>query len=253
MNWSGLPEKSVVGRILRLPLKFLPKQAQLPILQGRLRGKKWIVGSGNHGCWLGSYELDKQQVFGRTVTPGSVVFDLGGHVGFYTLLASEAVGSTGRVFVFEPVPRNLFYLKKHLELNHTSNVTVLEVAVSDKSGTVSFEEGPSSSMGRIALEGELLVRTVVLDELISRRELPAPDYMKIDIEGAELSALHGARSMLARAHPTIFLATHGSDVHQGCCRLLHSLGYQLEPIDDRDLDHSTEILAIYRATDERRL
>jgi FkbM family methyltransferase len=244
MNWSGISDSSLLGKALRFPLRLLPNTTQMPIMQGRLKGKRWIVGSSHHGCWLGSFEFDKQLLFERTITRGSIVFDLGGHVGFYTLLASELVGSNGQVFVFEPVPQNLLYLKEHIRLNHVGNVTVMEAAVSDKSGVVSFDEGPTRSMGHIvATNGKLQVRTVALDELISTGEIPTPDYMKIDIEGAEALALSGAQSMLASAHPTIFLATHGSSVHQECCCLLHSLDYELQPIDGMDLEQSSEILA----------
>lgn len=245
MNWSGISDKSVLGRVLRYPLNLLPAQTRIPIIQGRLKGKKWIVGSSSHGCWLGSYEFDKQLLFERTVTRGCVVFDLGGHVGFYTLLASELVGPNGKVFVFEPVPRNLSYLKEHLRLNHASNVTVIEAAVSERSGAVFFDEGPDSSMGHLASDGRLQVMTVTLDELFSNGEIPAPDYIKIDIEGAEYSALLGARSILMESHPTVFLATHGSSVHQECCCLLRSLGYQLQPIDGMDLERSSEMLATW--------
>ena len=217
-------------------------------MQGRLKGKRWIVGSSNHGCWLGSYEFDKQLLFERTIPLGSIVFDLGGHVGFYTLLASELVGSNGRVFVFEPVPQNLLHLREHLRLNRATNVTVVEVAVSDRSGVVSFDEGPSSSMGHmVAADGKLQVRTVALDELIDTGDIPTPDYMKIDIEGAEALALSGAKAMLAKSHPTIFLATHGSGIHRECCRLLQSLDYRLQPIDGMDLEESSEILATHTA------
>jgi FkbM family methyltransferase len=247
MNWSGISDRSLVGKVLRFPLKLLPVQLKMPIMQGRLKGKRWIVGSSNHGCWLGSYEFDKQLLFARTITQGSVVFDLGGHVGFYTLLASELVGPAGKVYVFEPVPRNLYFLKEHLRLNRADNVTVLEAAVADKSGIMSFDEGPASSMGHIASDGKLQVKTVTLDELITTGEIPVPDYMKLDIEGAELMALSGSKSMLEESHPTIFMATHGSSVHQECCYLLQSLGYRLQPIDGTNLERPKEILASYNA------
>jgi FkbM family methyltransferase len=246
MNWSAISHKSLLGKVLRFPLTLLPAETQMPIMQGRLKGKRWIVGSSHHGCWLGSYEFDKRLLFERTITQGSIVFDLGGHVGFYTLLASELVGSDGKVFVFEPVPRNLFYLKEHLRLNRARNVAVVEAAVSDRSGVVSFSEGPTSSMGHIvATKGNLQVKAVALDELISKGEIPTPDYMKIDIEGAEVLALSGAITMLAKSHPTIFLATHGSSIHQECCRLLRSLHYEVQPIDGMSLEQSSEILATY--------
>jgi len=247
MNLSGIPDKSLLGKVLRFPLSLIPSQTVLPIMQGRLKGKKWIVGSSNHGCWLGSYEYAKRIVFERTVREDSVVFDIGAHVGFYTLLASVLVGPRGSVFAFEPLPANLLYLKEHLRLNKIDNVTVVEAAVSDRCGTAFFDEGPNSSMGHISSNGRLQVETVALDEFIAKGEVPLPDYIKIDIEGAEALALSGAKSMLAQSHPTIFLATHGNRIHQECCHLLHSLDYKLHPIDGMSLESSSEILATYNA------
>lgn len=81
-----------------------------------------------------------------------------------------------------------------------------------------------------------------LDELVLAGELPAPDFIKMDIEGAEYLALLGARNTFAQNTPTIFLATHGRDVHDRCCRLLTEIGYQLTPITGPDLEHTDEIL-----------
>ena len=123
MNFSAVPYHSWLGRVLRFPLRLLPPETIVPILQGRLRGKRWIVGSGNHGCWLGSYEYEKRRAFEQTISAGNIVFDVGAHVGFYTLLASTLVGPTGRVVAFEPAPRNLRYLKEHLRLNRFGRFT----------------------------------------------------------------------------------------------------------------------------------
>jgi FkbM family methyltransferase len=245
MNFSGISNKSILGQLLRFPLRFIPTKMTMPILQGRLRGKQWVVGSSQHGCWLGSYELDKRLLLEKTIPEGSVVFDLGAHVGFYTLLSSVLVGPKGRVFAFEPMPTNLFYLKEHLSVNRITNVTVIEAAVSDSSGVTYFEEGSSSFQGRISSQGKLQVKTVGLDELIARGEIPTPDYIKIDVEGAEMQVFSGAKSMLANAHPTIFLATHGNDVHHQCCEFLTSLGYQLQPIGGKSLEQTDEILAYF--------
>lgn len=155
MNFSGISDKSPIGKLLRLPLRLIPPGAKVPVLQGRLRGKTWIVEASIHGCWLGSFEYDKRRVMEKLVKEGSVVFDLGAHVGFYTLLASVLVGPRGQVFAFEPVSRNLFFLKEHLRLNRVANVTVMEVAVSDRSGEVAFDEGQGNSMGHIALSGQM--------------------------------------------------------------------------------------------------
>jgi hypothetical protein len=65
MNFSGISSKSILGKALRFPLKLIPSSARVPIIQGPLRGKLWIVGSSNHGCWLGSYENGKRKKFLR--------------------------------------------------------------------------------------------------------------------------------------------------------------------------------------------
>ena len=80
---------------------------QIPIFQGKLRGKKWIVGSGEHGYWLGSYEMDKRLAFEKEILPDSVIYDIGANVGFYSLLAAEMTGEKGHVYAFEPLPRNI--------------------------------------------------------------------------------------------------------------------------------------------------
>ena len=91
MNVSAIANRSVAGRLLRLPLALIPAVLPMPVLQGPLRGYWWITGSSNHGCWLGSYEYDKQRLFARMIRAGDVVFDIGANVGFYTLLAASRV------------------------------------------------------------------------------------------------------------------------------------------------------------------
>lgn len=245
IDLSRISRGSIPGKLLRLPLKAIPRSAALPVLQGALRGKKWIVGSGNHGYWLGTYELEKRRVFESAVNSGSIVFDIGAHVGFYTLLASALVGDRGQVFAFEPTQQNLFYLKKHLCLNDVANVTVIEAAVSDRCGEVFFAQECNSFTGRISTSGHTWVKAVVLDRLVREGGLPAPDYVKVDVEGAERQVLSGARRILEEAHPTLFLATHGEEVHRECCEFLSSLGYQLQSLDAEDLDQSEEILAFW--------
>ena len=217
----------------------------LPVLQGRLRGKRWIVGSSVHGCWLGTYELGKQLEFQAAVRPGDVVFDVGANVGFYTLLASELVGPGGRVVAFEPLPANLLYLREHLRLNRARNVEVVEAACAQAGGESFFDEGPDRSMGRVDEQGSLRVATVALDEMVEEGRLPAPDVVKMDVEGGEAAALGGARRLLQRHRPTVFLATHGADLHRECCALLAASGYSLRGVGGRALDRTDEIVAVH--------
>ena len=226
---SGLVKSLLPGSLLRLPLRLLSPTMTVRIIYGALHGKKWIVGSAIHRCWLGLYEHAKQRLIVREVRENTVFWDVGANVGFYTLLASMLVGS-GKVFAFEPVPRNLSYLKKHLALNEVVNAEVLPLAISDKNGSSSFETEDSGFMGRLSDQGRLLVSTATLDGLVDEGKVLPPDYVKIDIEGAELFALRGARQTFQRFHPTLFLATHGRQVERECCELLESWGYEWQCI-----------------------
>jgi FkbM family methyltransferase len=210
------------GRLIRTPLRLIPKSAVLRILQGPLRGSRWIVGSGNHGCWLGSYEHDKHRAFAAAIRVGQVVYDVGAHVGYYTLLACSRAG---HVYAFEPLPRNLGFLRRHLELNGIENCTVVTAAAGERDGTAHFKSGGGSYLGRIADDGELAVPVVSLDAFAKTHA--KPDVIKMDIEGAERSALLGMEEIL-KSRPTIFLSTHGREIHEECCALLKEAGYQLQ-------------------------
>jgi FkbM family methyltransferase len=243
MNFSGISGKTLLGKSLRYPLRFLSRRMQMPILQGRLRGKRWIVGSSNHGCWLGSYEYEQRLLFERLVTEGSVVFDVGAHVGFYTLLAAILVGRRGKVYAFEPLPANIHYLRAHLRINRIANVTVIEKAVSDSSGVATFVEEPSSAMGHFASYGNLTVPTVSLDDLFLEGDIPSPDFIKIDVENAASLVLQGAERLLQSARPAIFLSTEPRSWRPQCHQFLESLGYQLRPIGASSMEQAVEILA----------
>jgi FkbM family methyltransferase len=246
MNFSAIPNNTLFGKLVRWPLRFIPENAQVRILQGPLRGKKWIAGSSNHGCWFGSYEMPKQTAFAAALKPGDIVYDLGANVGFYSLLASVLVGPQGKVFSFEPAPRNLLLLRKHLALNGITNCTIFESAVTDFCGLANFVPTADWSEGHLTTESanSFTVPTVSLDELVDSGELRLPQVIKCDIEGAEYSALKGAVRTLQGGAPIIFLSTHGSEVHQECREFLTNLNYSLRSLDNSPLSSACEIVAI---------
>jgi FkbM family methyltransferase len=252
LNWLGrlarIPSSSLPGKALRLPLRLIPGGLRVPILLGRLRGYRWIVRSGNHSCWIGIYERSKQEIFAATIPPGATVFDVGAHAGFYTLLFARLVGPNGRVIAFEPSPRNLAFLRSHIELNRIGNVEIVDAAVSDTSGTGAFAERPSSYNGTLDSTGTIRVRMVRVDDLVVGGMLPSPTVIKIDVEGTEDLVLTGARSTLTSTNPTIFLATHGRDVDSRCVQLLDSMGYEVDPIPGDPLEWR-ELIARRRTTE----
>jgi FkbM family methyltransferase len=243
MNFSKINYRSFLGRLLRLPLRMIPKGMVMPILQGRLRGKKWIVGAGEHGYWLGSYELRKRIAFEREIVPGSVIYDIGANVGFYSLLAAELTDKDGTVYAFEPLPRNISFLRRHIALNKIDNIEVIECAVSAQAGEGFFDLGASTAMGYLAESGEILVETVSLDEMLDAGRLQPPDYMKVDVEGAEHCVLKGAMNTLKTQQPTLFLDTHAREAHDAALTLLTSLGYTFEILDEKPIDKSKELIA----------
>lgn len=120
INFSAISNRSITGKILRFFLWFITQKTTVRILQGPLKNKKWIKGSGVNGYWLGSYESDEQKVFIENLKKGDIVFDIGANVGFYSLLAAEVIGFKGKVFSFEPLPENFKHIKKHIEINNGS-------------------------------------------------------------------------------------------------------------------------------------
>jgi FkbM family methyltransferase len=174
----------------------------VPIVQGPLRGKRWITGSSTHGCWLGTYELDTQQVLAQIVRPGMICYDCGANAGYFTLLMSVLTGPSGKVLAFEPDPSNVRHLDEHLRVNRIENAVVYPIALSNSDGITRFEG--NGSMGHISAEGELSVKCRRLDSL----QLPPPDVMKIDVEGAEADLLDGADELLRSYRPTLLISMH---------------------------------------------
>jgi FkbM family methyltransferase len=243
----------LVRRLIRWPLRYLPQQAVVPIVSGRLRGKRWVIGAGPHGYWAGIYEADKQRHLQRLVRRGDCVFDVGANAGFFTLLASELVGPTGRVVAFEPLPRNIGYLQRHLRMNRAANVRLCTAAVGDAPGTALFTIAGNPSMGSLSATGTLSVPVVALDTFVGDKKLRPPQVIKIDVEGAESAVLRGAAEILTRYRPYILFSGHGTAQQQACAALLADLGYDLVVEQDGSEDGMYESVAFPRPACGRRL
>ena len=221
----------LLGKIWRWPLSLVPAESEVRILRGPLRGKKWIKGAGPNAYWVGTYEVERIRAFANAVTPASVVYDIGANVGIYTLLASTRAGASGMVYAFEPLARNLNYLRRHVALNQLQNCMVIEAAMGKSEGLGRFSATDwAASMARLDPEkGEIVVPVTTLDSCIfGERQLRPPKVLKIDVEGAEVDVLQGASRILEEFHPAIFLEVHGTQLHADCSTLLTAKGYRLE-------------------------
>lgn len=225
-----LSSQTLLGKILRLPLSLIPPETEVRILRGPLRRKKWIKGAGPNAYWVGTYEVARVRAFADAITQGAVIYDVGANVGIYSLIASLRAGITGSVYAFEPLDRNLRYLRRHIVLNNVLNCTVIESAISNEDGTRRFSSaawGPS--MAKLSPDGETLVPSTTLDSCIyGEKHLRPPDILKIDVEGAELEVLEGSTMALSEFHPKVFLEIHGTQLHAECRAFLLAKGYEVE-------------------------
>lgn len=163
----------------------------------------------------------------RLIAAGDWVLDIGANVGHYTMRMSELAGVTGRVIACEPVPQTFALLCANARLFAHDNVSLLNVAVSDRTGACGIDlphfTGHLVNYYQAHLtQGEtgLTVLTVALDALM----LPPIKLAKIDVEGHELPVLRGMRGILERDHPTLIVETGAQETLE----FLRALSYSIE-------------------------
>ena len=244
-----------LARLVRRSLNAAAPQglSQVSIAAGRLAGATLLLDMQiEKDYWLGAYEPELQDAIGRHIRPGMVAYDVGANVGYISLMLARAIGESGRVLAFEPLPANAERIRRNAALNpEGSRVELHELAVSNGPGTVHFRVHTSNAMGRMeTVEGRtegygesIEVATAGLDELVFERGLPAPDVIKMDIEGGEVLALPGATRLLVEKHPLILLELHGPQAAKVAWDVLHSAGYRLFRLGAEDVEiHSVEEL-----------
>ena len=200
------------GRLFR----WLPRPVRLPF------GALWldwpdtistaVTGGEFEGAEIGFVE--------RLIRPGMTVLDIGSHHGLYTLLASRRTGANGRVVAFEPSQRERRKLRLHLRLNRAENVHVEPVALGAEAGEASFyrvdgDETGCNSLRPPAVQAPvsaLRVKVARLDDYADA--LPKVDFVKMDVEGAELDVLRGAQRLLGRRPRPLWLV-EVSDLRTG--------------------------------------
>jgi len=145
--------------------------------------------------------------------PGDYVIDCGAGLGDNTLLFAQAVGLKGHVYAFECSAYSILYLRKNLNNNpyYGSKVSVHRYALTDKSGEqLSFKFlGGGTSLGN-SQDAEVLeeVTSITIDDFVAQNNVPKVDFIKMDIEGAERLALHGARETIRRFRPKLAISIY---------------------------------------------
>ena len=173
------------------------------------------------------------------------VFDIGAHIGLCSLPISRVLAKDGVCYAFEPAYENLKYLKLHLKLNHIKNVIIVPYLVGDRcSEAVDFFcdekcSGMNSICHRKSTEGafkQIKTKQLTLDNFV-RETNSIPQVIKIDVEGAEINVLSGAKKTLKKYHPEIILSVHPTHLKllgysaDDLLDLISELNYRIYDID----------------------
>lgn len=136
----------------------------------------------------------------KVIEEDSIFIDVGANIGIYSLLAASKIKS-GKVYAFEPVNKVILNFKENIRLNNFgSKVSVFNKVISEKSGKEPYvfeKVSEISAIGSGKTGNHSLVKSMSLDDFISKEKIKNIDFLKIDVEGAEMKVLSGARRLLS--------------------------------------------------------
>lgn len=176
------------------------------------------------GYWWHGKKREKETIdkFYKLISSGDTVVEVGGHIGYFSIIYSFLVGNSGKLYVFEPGVNNLNYTEKNLK--NLENTFLIKKAISDSNGMVNFYledlTGQNNSIikdyhlleGNIKLSGindvevnSVQIPSITLDTFITGSVKNSISFIKIDIEGAEFLALKGAEQLLKNNKPNMMI------------------------------------------------
>ncbi len=164
----------------------------------------------------GTYEPNSLLVLKKFLKQNDVFLDVGANAGIYTLFASRCVGEGGKIISFEPSSREYALLEENVQLNALRNVVLEKRAVSDACGikflrlAIEKHNGQNTLCDNFAYEDAFSslkesVAVVSLDQYVKNNALKRINFIKMDIEGAELSALQGAKQIFHQYRPLLLM------------------------------------------------
>jgi FkbM family methyltransferase len=212
-------------------------------------GRKFRFRPDKAAGWLytipysGNFEVKETCYVKRTVERGWVCLDVGGCFGWYTLLFAELAGPDGLVHVFEPVPDNRECLVENIALNGCSNVTVHPYALGEKLALTTIYVPEGGVSGSLRAHGSAVnckaidVQVSTLDDFMQASSFKRLDFIKADIEGAELLMLKGGINVLMRFKPMLMLEVQARSTclfgydPKDLFRFMQELGYAIYWVD----------------------
>ena len=150
----------------------------------------------------GVHEPFETSIVKKYVSKGDTVLDIGANIGYYTLLFARIVGPLGKVYAFEPEPSTFKLLKKNISVNNYKNVCLVNKAVSDTESKIPFYVSKNNLGGHSIYKpdkgsSKTFVDAIILDKYFNNDF--KVDFIKIDIEGAEVKALKGMKNIIKRS------------------------------------------------------
>ena len=146
------------------------------------------------------------------VSKGDFVIDAGANEGILTLIYSKKVTYSGKVFAFEPDKINIQTFNENLSLNEdTSNISLKGKGLWDKSDTIEFYEAGTVGSSVFFRDGKSVkknIQVISIDDFVDSENIKRLDFIKMDIEGAEIEALKGARNTLKSLKPHFAIASY---------------------------------------------
>ncbi len=160
---------------------------------------------------FGNFEPATVKVLKRLLKSGDTVLDIGANVGYIALEMAKHIGASGKVFAFEPDAKNFTLLKRNLELNPDCNIEPIPLAVSDTNAPIrlykanfDFNSGAHSILPSEKHSTQFIeIPSTTMDDFVQSRDIQNLNFIKIDIEGAEMSAFKGMRHTLSRFRPIV--------------------------------------------------
>jgi FkbM family methyltransferase len=227
---SSFRSSSLAARAARPLLnRLLPAQTtEVAVRSGPAQGIRLVVLPRREKYyWTGAYERELQDALVRLLRPGMAVWDVGAHIGFFSLLAARLVGREGVVHAFEPMSANRARLEAGLALNAGAGVVVHDRAVSATPGRAELHAHEHTTMWSLLETGRQgqPVEVVTLDQLAG--ELGAPQLVKIDVEGAEVDVLRGGERLLGgEARPALLVEFTDERALAAAHELLPEYGFE---------------------------
>ena len=236
---AGLRRVPVLGRCVSWAgAKLVPRDslAWVQVQKGPAQGL-WLHLNPRTGntYFEGGGEPEVQEALQQHLRPGMTFYDIGANIGFFTLLAARLVGKEGRVAAFEADPEIARRLREHVSRNALGWIAVEEKAMWSESSIVFFERidlatSPDRGLGHVVPEGAvdtIRVSAVSLDDYTKTQ--PPPDFLKCDVEGAEVEVFRGAQRLLREKRPGIICEMHSEENHGVLVEELSRLGYTCRP------------------------